>query len=265
MRILIGNDDGIHSVGLHALAEALAEAGHEITVVCPDRERSATGHSLTLHQPIRAELVTSGFSSQITAWSCSGMPADCIKLALDALVSQPPQLVFSGINQGQNLGTDILYSGTVSAAMEGSIEGISSIAMSLASYTSSDFQPAAQFACKLVADLQSESLPVGTLLNVNVPPVPAEEFAGVVWARQGVRRYVDVFEKRVDPRGKTYYWIAGEVVEEGADAIAKDLPADLPADVEAIGKNYITITPLHYNLTCNNRLQQLRSRQFHLF
>ncbi|WP_071515316.1 5'/3'-nucleotidase SurE [Geitlerinema sp. PCC 9228] len=265
MRILIGNDDGIHAVGVHALAEALAEAGHDITVVCPDRERSATGHSLTLHQPIRAQAVTSGFREGIQAWSCSGTPADCIKLALDALVSQPPQLVLSGINQGQNLGTDILYSGTVSAAMEGSIEGISSIAMSLASYTSQDFQPAAQFACKLVADLQSQALPVGTLLNVNVPPVPAAEFAGVVWARQGVRRYVDVFEKRVDPRGKTYYWIAGEVVEEGADAIAKDLPEDLPADVEAIQKNYITITPLHYNLTCKNRLEQLRSRQFQVF
>jgi 5'-nucleotidase len=124
MKLLISNDDGILALGVRSLANCLAEAGHDVTVVCPDRERSATGHGLTLHQPIRAEIVESVFHSTIIAWACSGTPSDCVKLALWALLDSPPDFVLSGINQGANLGTDILYSGTVSAAMEGVIEGI---------------------------------------------------------------------------------------------------------------------------------------------
>ena len=254
MKLLISNDDGIFAAGVRALANTLAEAGHEVFVVCPDRERSATGHGITMHQPIRAEVVESIFHPGIKAWSCSGTPSDCVKLALWALLDSPPDMVLSGINQGQNLGTDILYSGTVSAAMEGLIEGIPSIAFSFNSYISREFQPAANFARTLVAAIALEPLPVKTLLNVNVPAIPTEKIAGVVLARQGVRRYVDVFEKRVDPRGKTYYWLAGELIEDaddaddavaswGEDAIA------LPTDVQAIRDNYITITPLQYNLT----------------
>ena len=262
MKLLISNDDGIFAPGIRSLANGLAAAGHDVSVVCPDRERSATGHGLTLHQPIRAEIIESVFHPQIKAWACSGTPSDCVKLALWALLDSPPELVISGINQGANLGTDVLYSGTVSAAMEGVIERIPSIAISLTSFTSKDFQGAVAFAQSLVAQLENEPLPELMLLNVNVPPVKLEEIAGVVLTRQGVRRYIDVFEKRVDPRGKTYYWLAGELLEEVEPEQGLHLPQDIPTDVEAIRQNYITVTPLQYNLTYASGLEQLRQRPF---
>ncbi|MBD1913332.1 MULTISPECIES: 5'/3'-nucleotidase SurE [unclassified Leptolyngbya] len=272
MKLLISNDDGIHSLGVQTLANTLADAGHEITVVCPDRERSATGHGLTLHEPIRAQPVTSGFASGIKAWACSGTPSDCVKLALGALLDEFPDLVLSGINHGSNLGTDVLYSGTVSAAMEGVIEGIGGIAFSLCSFTSQDFKPAAEFARTLVKRLEDQPLPRPMLLNVNIPPVPADEIVGVMVTRQGLRRYVDQFEKRVDPRGKTYYWLAGELLEDvpqppleflalaetGLQSDDLNWMAGVATDVQAIRKKYITVTPLQYNLTCASGLASLR-------
>lgn len=249
MKLLISNDDGIFSLGIRTLADTLAQAGHDITVVCPDRERSATGHGLTLHDPIRAENVESIFHPTVQAWSCSGTPSDCVKLALGALLEGPPDFVLSGINHGSNLGSDILYSGTVAAAMEGVREGIPSVALSLASHTSQEFQAAATFAQTLITQLSKTPLPEVMLLNVNVPPVKPEEIAGIAITRQGIRRYFDTFEKRVDPRGKTYYWLAGEVLEDVEQPEHLHLPPDLPTDVQAIRDGYITITPLHYNLT----------------
>jgi 5'-nucleotidase len=260
MKLLISNDDGISALGIRALANSLAEAGHDVTVVCPDRERSATGHGLTLHQPIRAEIVESIFHPSIKAWACSGTPSDCVKLALWALLDHPPDLVLSGINHGSNLGTDVLYSGTVSAAMEGVIEGIPSIAFSLTSFSSSDFQPAAAFAQSLVAQLAKQPLPELLLLNVNVPAVASAAIAGVKVTRQGIRRYIDVFEKRLDPRGKTYYWLAGELLEE-IDEVSS-LSEQAPTDVQAIRDNYITITPLQYNLTAATGLATLKNWNF---
>lgn len=247
MKLLISNDDGIYSIGVRALANQLAAAGHEVSVVCPDRERSATGHGLTLHQPIRAEIINSVFHPSVKAWACSGTPADCVKLALWALLDSKPDFVLSGINHGSNLGTDVLYSGTVSAAMEGVVEGIPGIAFSLTSFSSQNFGPAAAFAQTLVAQLEKHPLPDVLLLNVNVPAVSSEEIAGVAITRQGIRRYVDVFEKRVDPRGKTYYWLAGELLEEVEEP--SDFSEYAITDVQAIRDNYITITPLQYNLT----------------
>jgi 5'-nucleotidase len=260
MRLLISNDDGIYALGVRALANGLAEAGHEVTVVCPDRERSATGHGLTLHQPIRADLVDSVFHPSVQGWACSGTPSDCVKLALWALLDHSPDLVLSGINHGSNLGTDVLYSGTVSAAMEGVIEGIPAIAFSLCSFSTRNFQPAARFAQSLVAQLARQPLSELLLLNVNIPPVEQEKIVGVVIARQGVRRYVDVFEKRIDPRGKTYYWLAGEVLEDVEATITP--PDSPPTDVEAIRENYITITPLQYNLTSASGLADLQKWDF---
>ena len=262
MKLLVSNDDGIFAPGVRCLANGLAEAGHDVAVVCPDRERSATGHGLTLHQPIRAEIVESVFHPAIKAWACSGTPSDCVKLALWALLDSPPELVLSGINQGANLGTDILYSGTVSAAMEGVIERIPSIAISLTSFTSKNFQAAVAFAQSFVAQLEHEPLDQLMLLNVNVPAVNLEDIAGVALTRQGVRRYIDVFEKRVDPRGKTYYWLAGELLEEVEPEQGLHLPEDIPTDVEAIRCNYITVTPLQYNLTYASGLNALRGRKF---
>lgn len=259
MKLLISNDDGVFSQGVRALANRLAEAGHQVTVVCPDQERSATGHGLTIHQPIRAARVESGFHPDVIAWACSGTPADCVKLALWALLDYKPDLVLSGINHGANLGTDVLYSGTVSAAMEGVIEGIPSIAMSLTSFKSQEFAIAAEFAQILVTQLEKHPLAELLLLNVNVPAVNWETIAGVAIARQGIRRYVDVFEKRTDPRGKTYYWLAGELledVEQPTDFI------DTVTDVQANRENYITITPLQYNLTSAWGLVGLQDLKF---
>lgn len=258
MKLLISNDDGIFALGIRSLANALAEAGHDVSVVCPDRERSATGHGLTLHDPIRAEVVESVFHPSVKAWACSGTPSDCVKLALWALLDSPPDYVLSGINHGSNLGTDILYSGTVSAAMEGVIEGIPGIAFSLTSFTNRDFQPAAKFAQILMERLAKEPLSQLMLLNVNVPPVKWDAIAGVAVTRQGVRRYFDVFEKRVDPRGKTYYWLTGELQEELEPPAHPYLSPDIPTDVQAIRDNYITITPLQYDLTYASGLINLQ-------
>lgn len=255
-KLLISNDDGIFAMGVRTLANTLATAGYDVTVVCPDRERSATGHGLTLHQPIRANLVDSLFHSAVTAWSCSGTPSDCVKFALSAVLESPPDFVLSGINHGSNLGTDILYSGTVSAAMEGTIDGIPSLALSLASYTATDFTTAAIVAQQLLEKLPP--IPKGTLLSVNIPPVSKEEIAGVMLTRQGLRRYIEQFEKRLDPRGKSYYWLAGEVIEEMPQPEAKDLPRDVLTDVEAISQNYVTLTPLEFDLTNTRSFQSLQ-------
>jgi 5'-nucleotidase len=248
-KILVSNDDGIFALGVRTLANTLAKAGHDVTVVCPESERSATGHGLTLHQPIRAEVVDSIFNSEVTAWSCSGTPADCVKFALSAVLDRRPDFVVAGINHGSNLGTDILYSGTVSAAMEGTLEGIPSIAVSLCSFTSQEFQPAADFVVGLLDKLSDRPILQPTLLNVNVPPLSTQDIAGVKITRQGLRRYIESFEKRLDPRGKSYYWLAGEVIEDIEQPQHIYLPPQLPTDVWAIRQNYITITPLQYNLT----------------
>lgn len=270
MNVLVSNDDGVFALGIRTLANALAAAGHQVTVVCPDRERSATGHGLTLHRPLRVDRVDNVFDAGVTAWACSGTPSDCVKLALDAILTEAPDFLVSGINNGANLGTDVLYSGTVSAAMEGVLEGIPAIAISLTSFSAKNFHPAAHFAVQLVFQLQQKPLNLPILLNVNVPPVAESEIKGTVIVRQGVRRYFDQFEKRVDPRGKTYYWLAGEVMEEGeaelfvphlaageSAAIDREIAAintQFTTDVKAIKENYITITPLQYNLTAYTAL-----------
>ena len=278
MNLLISNDDGISALGIRTLANTLAEAGHQVTVVCPDRERSATGHGLTLHDPIRAKQVESVFHPSVDAWACSGTPSDCVKLALGAILDNMPDMVLSGINHGSNLGTDVLYSGTVSAAMEGVIEGIPSVAFSLTSFAATDFQPAANFARKLLDQLAQQPIPHLVLLNVNVPAVAENKIAGVIMTRQGVRRYFDMFEKRTDPRGKTYYWLAGEVLEDvseeeleqagmsGLSALGGDIEwfRKTPTDVQAIRQNYITVTPLQYNLTCAVGLESLQKWQANL-
>ncbi|NEP61745.1 MAG: 5'/3'-nucleotidase SurE [Symploca sp. SIO2G7] len=269
MKLLISNDDGIFAKGILILAHTLAAAGYEVTVVCPDRERSATGHGITMHRPIRVEQVTEIYQKDIQAWACSGTPADCVKLALNALLDQAPDYVLSGINHGANLGNDVLYSGTVSAAMEGVLEGIPSLAISLASFTYSDFQPAADYVYQLVSSLPKLAKPL--LLNLNIPPIAKSKIQGVAVTRLGVRRYRDLFEKRSDPRGKTYYWLAGEALEESNHAASYSLPQSLApnqtldfmsqyaTDVGAIKAGYITVTPLHYDLTAYSDLAAMQS------
>ncbi|MBE9045133.1 5'/3'-nucleotidase SurE [Pleurocapsales cyanobacterium LEGE 10410] len=260
--ILISNDDGIFALGVRTLANTLAQAGHQVTVVCPDRERSATGHGLTLHLPIRAKEVDSIFEDNVAAWSCSGTPADCVKFALSAVLETRPDLVYSGINHGPNLGTDVLYSGTVSAAMEGALEGIPSVAFSLASFSAFEFQPAADFALKLAQQLIDTDYPKPPLLSVNIPPVKSSEIAGVLVTRQGLRRYIEKFAQRFDPRGKSYYWLEGEIIEDIEQPEDINLPPHILTDVQAIGDRYITITPLQYNLTDAEIVKHLHEQDF---
>ncbi|MDQ0287652.1 5'-nucleotidase [Desulfofundulus luciae] len=247
MIVLLSNDDGIHAPGLKALAESLQELG-ELYIVAPDRERSATGHGITVHRPLRLETVSiPGIKAR--AWAVDGTPADCVKLAVEDLLPDPPALVVAGINQGPNLGTDVLYSGTVSAAIEGIINGFPALAISLTSYGSHDFTTAAEVARKVVNLTMQKGLPRGTLLNINVPPAKPR---GIRFTRLGNRRYVNIFHKRTDPRGRIYYWMAGEPLdldENGDDT-----------DVQAIKQNFISITPIQLDLTDYQSLQTLRQQ-----
>lgn len=238
MRILVANDDGIHAPGIRALSTSLAR-DHEVYVVAPDRERSAMGHALTLHRPITAEKVE--LDPRLAgAWSVTGTPSDCVKLAVGALLPAPPDLIVSGINRGPNLGSDVLYSGTVSAALEGVINGFPAIAFSLATFTDIGYERAAEFAFQLVRQVQPRTLPPKFLLNVNLPALEGDGYLGVKVTKLGVRKYRDEFEHRTDPRGRTFYWLAGEAIEEGEDA---------DSDVVAVRANYVSITPIQYDMT----------------
>lgn len=238
MRILISNDDGISAPGIAALAAALA-LENDVYVVAPDRERSATGHALTLHKPLRAEpyALERGVKG---AWAVTGTPSDCVKLAIGAILSEPPELIVSGLNRGPNLGNDVLYSGTVSAALEGAINGFPAIAFSLATFSDIGYERAAEFALNLVRQIGSRSLPPKFLLNVNLPALQDEGYKGVKVTKLGVRKYKDSFEERHDPRGRTHYWLAGEAQEEGEDH---------DSDVVAVRNNFVSITPIQYDLT----------------
>lgn len=238
MNILITNDDGIFAEGILALAREISKIA-KATVVAPDRERSATAHAITMHKPLRVERAELRNCSA-EGWMVNGTPSDCVKLALDALLSVPPDLVLSGINRGPNLGTDVIYSGTVSAAVEAAIYGIPAIAVSVAAYENVSYDYPARFVRKLCEALREKEFPKDTLLNVNIPPLEEEDIAGVLITRLGNRKYKNCFDRRQDPRGKIYYWLAGEVEEDLKDETS---------DVWAIKNNYISITPIHFDLT----------------
>ncbi|MEB3334873.1 MAG: 5'/3'-nucleotidase SurE [Cyanobacteriota bacterium] len=246
LRILISNDDGVFADGIQSLAAEARSRGHRVTVVCPDQERSATGHGLTLQTPIRAERADELFAEGVTAWACSGTPADCVKLALFRLLEEPPDLVLSGINHGPNLGTDVLYSGTVAAAMEGTIEGLPSMAVSAADFRWREFRPAATLAREVAEGMLTHGWPEGLLLNLNGPPVAAGAMGPRRWGRTAVRRYVDQFDRRVDPRGRVYYWLAGEVSNELEPRVAD--PGEWPTDVAWIQANGPSLSPLQPEL-----------------
>ncbi len=248
MKILVTNDDGIFAEGIYKLAKRLSEE-HEVFVVAPDRQRSATGHAITMHHPLRANKVKF-FDTDIAAWSVDGTPSDCVKLALEALLQEMPDFVISGINDGPNLGTDVLYSGTVSAAVEGAIHGIQSMAISMAYTKNIDFSIGSEFAFKMVGELKANMLPKDTLLNVNIPNTSKDDLKGVKVTTLGIRRYKNAFEKRHDPRGNEYYWLSGEVINEiqGKDS-----------DINAIKDNFISMTPIHYDLTKFDLIQTIEN------
>ncbi len=237
--ILVTNDDGIFSEGIERLSAALSQIG-EVYTVAPDQERSAAGHSLTLELPLRAKLVGPN------RWSVDGTPTDCVNWgALHLMRERKPQLLFSGINLGLNLGDDVTYSGTVSAAFEGTLIGLPSVAISQEIETGFTFDAAAGFAVRLARHLLERPLPPGTLVNVNIPARPPR---GVRVTRLGKRRYGEAVVEKTDPRGRLYYWIgstppSGEI-EEGTD-------------LSAVAEKYISLTPLHLDLTDYGSMEAL--------
>jgi 5'-nucleotidase len=236
--ILISNDDGIHAPGLQALKKALSGLG-SVLVVAPDVEKSAFGHGITLMTPLRtAEVFKDG---EFFGLSVTGTPADCVKLALHTLMPKLPKLVVSGINLGPNAGTNVLYSGTVAAAREGTIFGVPSLAASLRSFQKeADFYLAAEYTRRFAEWMLSHPLPPGVLLNLNVPALPADKILGVKVTRVARYRYRDRYEIRLE-RGRTYYWLTGE------DAEVIDPAPDL--DSVAVDAGFVSVTPLGYDLT----------------
>ena len=240
-RILVTNDDGVFSKGIERLAAALAPVG-EVFTVAPDQERSAAGHSLTLQSPLRAKLVGPN------RWSVDGTPTDCVNWGvLHLMKDERPRLIFSGINLGLNLGDDVTYSGTVSAAFEGTLIGIPSVAISQEIESGFTFDAAADFAERLARRLLEEPLPAGTLVNVNVPAGPVQ---GLRVARLGKRRYGETVIEKTDPRGRPYFWI-GSTIPTG--------DAEEGTDIGAIADKYISMSPLHLDLTDYRSMQVLET------
>jgi 5'-nucleotidase len=252
VRILISNDDGIFAPGIRVLATRLAaEPDYEVYVCAPDRERSATGHALTLHKPLRVQEVE--IDERIKgSWYTTGTPSDCVKFAVGCLLNeQVPDFVVSGINSGPNLGGEILYSGTVSAAMEGAFLDIPSIAVSAQKNKRENYDVAAEYIARLLRSLKKVEFMTGkTLLNVNVPMPGEEGLKGVAVTKLGVRAYNDYFEKRTDPRGKVYYWLAGEAIEEGEEE---------NTDAWCVSHKIISVTPISFNMTDFKLVDTLKS------
>ena len=244
--IVLCNDDGFNAVGIRAIYKKLAKFA-EVVIVAPETEQSAMGHAITLTQPIKVRKVVE--KGEFIGYAVNGTPADCIKIATATLFNRPPEMVVSGVNQGGNLGTCAIYSGTVSAATEATIEEIPAIAVSLNTFENSGFEFAAEFGAKLAGMVLEKGLPEGVALNVNVPAVPRSEIKGVAITRQGKSRVVETFDKRVDPRNNTYYWMAGEM---------RFNEADDEADCFQVSNNYISVTPMHFDLTSYKTIDELK-------
>jgi 5'-nucleotidase len=231
---MVTNDDGIHAPGILALASALRVLG-DVTVVAPDRERSAVGHALTLNSPLRIFELRDGF------YAVDGTPTDCVNMGIHSLLPFRPDLVVSGINHGANLGDDVTYSGTVAAAIEATLMGIPAIAVSLATFErSGHFPEAAQVAVRVARQVITNGLPEDTFLNVNVPNCPDEELMPPLITRQGKRSFVGSVVGKTDPRGRKYYWIGS------GEADFNDYEG---TDFHAINRKHVSITPLHLDMT----------------
>ncbi|MFA5353072.1 MAG: 5'/3'-nucleotidase SurE [Thermodesulfovibrionales bacterium] len=242
--ILVTNDDGVHAPGLIPLFEAMKELG-EAYIVAPDRERSAVGHALTIHRPLKVEELRDH------VYSVNGTPTDCVALGINKILPRKPDMVASGINRGANLGDDITYSGTVSAAIEGTILGIPSFAVSLMGDKQFHYDLAVPYALQIGRHILENSLPYDTLLNVNVPGCPREEVRGVRLTRQGKRMYDNAIQEIYSPWGDKQYWIGGGTPywEHGEDM-----------DMHSVMDRYVSVTPLHLDLTNYEALEFLRKR-----
>lgn len=241
--ILVTNDDGVYSPGIQTLAKRLRELD-TVVIVAPDRERSAAGHSMTLHRPLLIEEVREGM------YSVNGTPTDCVNIAVKGLLKETPRLVVSGINKGPNLGDDVTYSGTVAGAIEGLLLGIPSFAVSLAAREGFRFAEAAEVALRTADQTLKEGLPAGTLLNINVPNLPVSEIQGTRVTRLGKRIYHQMTVERMDPRGKKYYWIGGG---------EPDWEREEGTDLDAVDRKFVSITPIHLDMTDYSSFDRLRA------
>jgi 5'-nucleotidase len=254
-RILLTNDDGIHSQGILALYKKIKTLG-EVTVVAPDAERSAQGHAITLSVPLR--VYETRREGKFFGYAISGTPADCVKIALMSIMkNRKPDLIISGVNRGPNLGVNVLYSGTVSGATEGAILGVPSFAISLNSFKWEKFEAAVDFARKLAKMMLEKKLPVNTLLNVNVPALPRSKIKGVRITRQGMSTfYKEGYDRREDPNRRVYYWLCSYKAEVSGDGMV---------DAVAVRDGHISITPLHYDMTDYKDLEILSDAGKKLF
>ena len=247
MKILICNDDGIGSPGIQVLANALKEIG-EITVVAPLAEQSAAGHAITMKIPLRiTEFYKNG---DFFGYAVDGTPADCIKIGIKNIMKCSPDIVVSGINNGANTAINIIYSGTVSAAREAAIMDVPSIAVSVTHHAPKNYDYAGKISQKLTELVVSKGLPNGTLLNINVPDVPEEKIAGILLTKQGKSKWDDIYEERKDPYGKNYYWLTGKLI---------DADYDLDTDYYSIKNNYVSVTPIHFDLTDYKTFEAMNS------
>ncbi|MFA5165122.1 MAG: 5'/3'-nucleotidase SurE [Candidatus Omnitrophota bacterium] len=254
-RILLTNDDGIHSPGILELYRRIKTLG-EVTVVAPDAERSAQGHAITLSVPLRVN--ETSHEGKFFGYAISGTPADCVKIAMMSIMKKhKPDLIISGVNRGPNLGVNVLYSGTVSGATEGAILGVPSFAVSLNSFKWARYEAAVDFARKLAKMMLEKKLPVNTLLNVNVPALPASRIKGVKITRQGMSTfYRESYDRREDPNKRVYYWLCSHKAEVAGDGMV---------DAVAVRDGYISITPLHYDMTDYKDLEILSDAGKKLF
>ena len=246
MRVLVSNDDGVDAPGIRILAAGLRDAGHEVLVVAPDRDRSGASNSLTLDMPVRV------VQQDATTWRVYGTPTDCVHVAITGMLQVEPDLVVSGINNTANLGDDVIYSGTVAAAMEGRFLGLPALAMSLgcSDHHGNHYETAARAAVEIIARLAIDPLPADTILNVNVPDLPWEEIQGFEVTRLGNRHRAEPCLPQADPRGRTWWWI-------GAAGAAQD--AGPGTDFHALRDGRISITPIHIDLTRFQALEQVAS------
>jgi 5'-nucleotidase len=247
MNVLLTNDDGIHAQGLWALYNRFV-GDHHVSVVAPDRERSAIGHAITLNQPLRAIRVS--LNGGHSGYAVNGTPADCIKLAMAEILPKPPDVVVAGINPGANVGANLNYSGTVAAAKEAALGGAIGIAVSIEGQNADYYEDAALFIAQLCDTVQVKGLPFGTFLNVNIPNQPLQQIAGVRISRQGVELLSEYVEKRTDPRNRTYYWQGRDMQSFGDDP---------EIDGAALSQNFISITPIKCDMTDYHVLEDLRS------
>ncbi|MDP2037989.1 MAG: 5'/3'-nucleotidase SurE [Ignavibacteria bacterium] len=247
MKILVSNDDGISSPGIWALVEALKKIG-DVTVVAPLTEQSAVGHAITMKYPLR---VTEYFKDgEFFGYAVDGTPADCIKMGVRNILQQTPDIVISGINLGSNAAINIIYSGTVSAAREAAIMDIPAIAVSVTSHNAKHFEFAARYAGELAEMVVKNGIPNGTLLNLNVPDLPENQIKGILVTQQGKTKWDDIYQERNDPYGNKYFWLTGNLIETDNS---------LEADHFALKNDYVSVTPIHFDLTDYKTYETMKS------